>query len=156
MHIVDMGLSLLFGASLLLNFWGESFSSTVHIINNPPTSVLLNKSPHETLFLHKPDFNFIKVFGCDCYSLLRPYNHHKFDFRLSLCLFLGYSTRNKGYICLQPFGKIILSHHVFFNEYLFPYSLSYNFFLPTISFAFSPFVTFTNPLIVVSLFSLCN
>jgi len=40
---------------------------------------------------------------------------------------------------------------VLFNEYLFPYSLSDNPFLPTISSAPSPHVPFTNPLIVVSL-----
>lgn len=83
-----MGLSLLAGASLPLKFWGESFSSAVHIINNLPTPVLLNKSPYETLFLHKPDYNFLKVFGCACYPLLRPYNQHKFDFRSSLCLLI--------------------------------------------------------------------
>jgi len=66
-------------------------------------------------------------------------------------LFLGYSTRNKGYICLQHSGKIILSRHVLFNEYLFPYSLFDNPFLTIISPASSPHVSFTNPLTVVSL-----
>jgi len=33
-HIVDMSLSLLVGASLPLKFWGEPFSSIVHIIKN--------------------------------------------------------------------------------------------------------------------------
>ena len=101
-----MGLSLLAGASLPLKFWGESFSSAVHIINNLPTPVLLNKSPYETLFLHKPDYNFLKVFGWVCYPLLRPYNQHKFDFCSSLCLFLGNSTRNKGYIVYNLLEKL--------------------------------------------------
>ena len=105
-HIANMGLSLLAGASFPHKFWGESFSSVVHIINNLPTSVVLNKSPYETLFLHKPDYNFLKVFGCVCYPLLRPYNQHKFDFCSSLCLFLGNSTRNKGYIVYNLLEKL--------------------------------------------------
>lgn len=31
----------------------------------------------------KPDLSMFRVFGCECYPLLRPYNSYKFDF---LCL----------------------------------------------------------------------
>lgn len=61
----------------------------------------------------------MKVFGCACYLLLCPYNKHKFDFLSSLCLFLGYRAKTKGYICLSPSGKTYISRHVKLNEQLF-------------------------------------
>ena len=112
-------LLLLFLLNLLR---GEAFISTVHIINILPTSVLDNVSPHENLFSSKPYYTFLCIFGCACYPLLRPYNQHKFDFKSSLCLFLGYNNTHKGYVCLTPSGKTIISRHVIFNEYLFPFS----------------------------------
>jgi len=36
-------------------------------------------------------------------------------------LFLGYSIRHAGYICLTQEGKTIVSRHVVFNEKSFPY-----------------------------------
>jgi len=56
------------------------------------------------------------------------YHKHKFNFRSTCCVFLGYSLQNKGYICLSNIGKLYVSHHVVFNEKLFLYSLpEYNF-----------------------------
>jgi len=145
---VDTGLALLSSSSLPLKYWGEAFNSAVHIINLLPTPMLNNISPYEKLFLLKPDYNFLKVFGCACYPLLRPYNQYKFDFHSSLFLFLGYD--HKGYICLAPSGKRIISRHVIFNEYSFPFSMPHNPFLihdinvDTTS-------TFSSPLTIVSL-----
>ena len=122
-HGHDTSLALLTTASLPLKFWDEAFVSVVHIINLLPTSVLDNVSPHDKLFSYKYNYNFLCIFGCACYTLLRPYNQHKFDFKLSLCLFLGYNNNNthKGYVCLTPSGKTIISRHVIFIEYLFPF-----------------------------------
>ena len=91
-HITDMGLTLLVAASLPIKFWGEAFTTTVHIINILPTPVLSNKTPHASLFNIEPDYRTLKTFGCACYPLLRPYNQHKLDFKSTCCLFLGYST----------------------------------------------------------------
>ncbi|POO00746.1 hypothetical protein TorRG33x02_033770, partial [Trema orientale] len=51
-----------------------------------------------------------------------PYNSHKLAFRSSKCLFLGYSSAHKGYMCLHPTGRVYISHNVVFNELDFPYS----------------------------------
>ena len=122
-HVVDTGLTILDATSLPLNFWAEAFHVVVHIINILPTSVLHNNNPYETLFGIKLDYAHLKPFGCACYPLLRPYHKHKFNFRSTCCVFLGYSLQNKGYICLSNTGKLYVSRHVVFNEKLFPYSL---------------------------------
>ena len=91
-HVAETGLALLSAAYLPLKFWGEAFISVVHIISILPTPVLDNVSPHEKLFSSKPNYTFLRIFGCACYPLLRPYNQHKFDFKSSLCLFLVYNN----------------------------------------------------------------
>ena len=120
-----MGLTILVAASLPIKFWGESFVTTIHVINTLPTFVLQNKSPHEILFKEKPDYTRFKVFGCACYPL---YYKHKVEFRSACCLFLGCSLNSRGYICLSLEGKTYVSRHVVFNENAFPYSTPNNVF----------------------------
>ena len=103
-HLVETGLSLLAQASLPLKYWDEAFSTAVYLINRMPTAVLNNRSPFEVLYHSKPDYKGLKVFGCQCFPYLRPYNRYKLQFRSASCTFLGYSTQHKGYsktCCLQ-------------------------------------------------------
>jgi len=120
-HIVDLGLTLLTQASLPLTYWDHAFLTSVYLINRLPTTSLKFQIPYQTLYQQKPDYNFLKVFGCACFPLFRPYNSHKFDFRSHECIFLGYSSSHKGYKCLSPSGRIFVSKDVLFNETRFPY-----------------------------------
>ncbi|KAL4569135.1 hypothetical protein LXL04_024766 [Taraxacum kok-saghyz] len=75
------------------------------------------------LYSKTPDYAFLRTFGCLCYPFLRPYNTHKMDFRSLPCVFLGYSTSHKGYLCLHtPSSRIYISRHVVFNETIFPFA----------------------------------
>ncbi|KAH9779268.1 retrovirus-related pol polyprotein from transposon RE1 [Citrus sinensis] len=121
-HITELGLTLLAQAKLPIKFWWDSFHTATHIINRLPTPVLSMKTPYECLFHLLPDYPFLKTFGCACFPFLRDYNHHKFDFHTSKCVFLGYSLLHKGYKCLHPSGKIYIASHVLFYETSFPYS----------------------------------
>jgi histone deacetylase 1/2 len=122
-QIVDLGLTLLAQASLPLSFWDHAFLTSVYLINRLPTSALNFAVPYEVIFHQKPDYTFLKIFGCACFPLLRPYNSHKFDFRSQECLFLGYSTSHKGYKCMSKTGRIYISKDVIFNELRFPYHI---------------------------------
>jgi len=103
-------------------FWEDAFLTAVYIINRLPTPILQHKSPYEMVNNSKPDFNFLRVFGCACWPYLRPYNKHKMDFRSKTCIFIGYSIGHRGYKCLDvSTGKIYVSRHVVFDESLFPY-----------------------------------
>ena len=106
-----------------LNFWWNSFSTVVFLINRLPTQVLAHKSPYEIVYGHAPNFHFLKVFGCACFPFLRPFNQNKLQFRSAHCVFLGYSFKHKGYLCLHSSGRIYVSHDVLFNMsliFLFP------------------------------------
>ena len=105
-----------------LSFWLESFHTASFLINRLPTSVLNNTSPYTKLYGRKPDYHFLKTFGCSCFLFLRPYSQHKFNFHTQKCLMIGYSPLHKGYKCLDPTGKTYIARHVKFNESEFPYS----------------------------------
>ena len=77
-------------------------------------------SPFEKLFSSKPDYATLKVFGCLCYPLTRPYNAHKLNYRSDQAIFLGYSSSHKGYKALLPSGKVIVTRDIVFDESVFP------------------------------------
>lgn len=120
-HIVDLGLTLLTQASLPLTYWDHAFLASVYLINRLPTASLNFQIPYQVLYHQKPNYNFLKVFGCACFPLFRAYNAQKIDFKSHECLFLGYSSSHKGYKCLSPSGRIFISKDVLFNEFRFPY-----------------------------------
>lgn len=91
---------------------------TVHVINRLPTSAI-SQTPFEALYNKKPEYKFLKTFGCSCFPCLKPYNKHKLKFHHEKCVFLGPSGSHKGYKCLSPSGKI----------YIYPDMISLFFFL---------------------------
>ncbi|TXG61259.1 hypothetical protein EZV62_012622 [Acer yangbiense] len=125
-HVVETELTLLAHANLPLRFWAKAFETATFLINNLPSSVLNFMSPFEKLFSRKPNYAFLKTFGCSCFPYLRYYSKHKFDIHSAKCIFLGYSMSHKGYKCLHPSGKVYVSRHVVFNETEFPYPLLFS------------------------------
>jgi hypothetical protein len=121
-QIVDTGLSLLSHSHVPFEHWDLAFETECYLINRIQSSVNRVKSPFELLFHQKPDYNFLKVFGCECWLYLRPYNSHKFSFRSKSCIFLGYSKSHLRYRCLDiTTGRLYIARHVRFNETVFPF-----------------------------------
>lgn len=65
-HIVEVGLALLAQVSMPLKFWDEAFLVATYIINRVPSKVINYTTPLERLFGQKPDYSFLRVFGCAC------------------------------------------------------------------------------------------
>jgi hypothetical protein len=122
-HTVEVGLSLLAHSSMPLKFWDEAFSTAAYLINRLPSRVIGFLSSFEKLFNSKPDYTWLKVFGCACGPHLRPYNSRKLEFQSKKCVFLGYSLCHKGYKCLDvAIGHVYMSHDVVFDENDFMFS----------------------------------
>jgi hypothetical protein len=121
-HIVDMGLTLMSQASLPLTFWPYAFSTSVFLINRLPSPQRGFISPWECLFGSLPSYTSFRSFGCGCYPLLRPYSKHKLLPRSVQCVFLGYPSNAKGFLCFDPiYSRFFVSRHVKFDETVFPF-----------------------------------
>ena len=78
---MKIGLTLLAQASIDLKFWWEAFDSATYLLYRLPTAVLKHLSPFESLYGYKPDYAFVKVFGCAYFPYLQSYNKHKLYFK---------------------------------------------------------------------------
>lgn len=101
-HIVEIGLTLLAHASIPIKFWDDAFLTSTFLIKRTPSRVISLSTPLERLFGSKPNYLFLKTFGCARWPHLRPYNYRKLEFRSKQCVFLGYSSHHKGYKCIDP------------------------------------------------------
>lgn len=106
-----------------LKFWDEAFITATYLINHLPSKVIDGHTPLELLFNQKPDYTSLRSFGCACWPKLRPYNSKKLQFRSKQCVFLGYSSLQKGFKCLDvKEGRVYISRDVVFDENVFPFS----------------------------------
>jgi hypothetical protein len=122
-HIVKTSLALLAHVGMLLKIWDEAFLTATYLLNRLPTRAIDNLSSLECLFKAPPNYSMLKIFGCACWSYLRPYNKCKLEFRSKPCVFLGYSSIHKGYKCLDmDVGHVYISRDVIFYEVVFPFS----------------------------------
>uniref|UniRef100_A0A251RWD9 Putative zinc finger, CCHC-type n=1 Tax=Helianthus annuus TaxID=4232 RepID=A0A251RWD9_HELAN len=126
-HIVETGLAMLFHAKLPATYWVDAFSSAVFIINRLPTTLLYGKSPFEILYHQRPNFASFRSFGCRVYPYLRDYTPHKLSPRSIPCIFVGYSSKYKGYLCLDPCtSRIYVTRNARFDEHHYPLDKSTN------------------------------
>jgi hypothetical protein len=88
-HITEMGLALLAHSHMPHTYWEEAFATATYLINRLPTPILRHFSHFEMLYPTKPNYTFLRVFGCACWPCLRPYNCHKLDFSFKNMPFLG-------------------------------------------------------------------
>jgi hypothetical protein len=122
-HIIEVGLSLLVGASMPLKLWDEAFHAAIFLINRTPSKVIYYQTPLERLYKIKPNYSTRRVFGCACWPNLRPYNQRKLDFHSKECIFLCYSNIHKGFKYFEvATGRVYISRDVVFDENIYPFS----------------------------------
>ncbi|XP_075512761.1 uncharacterized protein LOC142548343 [Primulina tabacum] len=77
---------------------------------------------HEVLLHRPPSFSHLCVFGCLCYVTSLTHKD-KFSARASACVFLDYSTNQKGYKVMSlDAQKFFVSRDVVFHESIFPFA----------------------------------
>ncbi|KAI0496003.1 hypothetical protein KFK09_022310 [Dendrobium nobile] len=122
-HIVETVRSLLHKASMPFQYWPEATATAIYLINRMPSPNTHDKSPLQLLFYTTPEYNHLRVFGCECFPLLPPHTRTKFDPKSRSHVFMGYSDRHKGYICLdRESHKYFISRHVKFIENSFSFA----------------------------------
>ena len=89
------------------SYWGEAVLTATYLINRIPSRVLDNKSPVEVLKSFYPYFRTLngvtpRVFGCIAFVHVYSQHRDKLHPRAIKCVFLGYSSTQKGYKCHNP------------------------------------------------------
>lgn len=85
-----------------------------------PTPLLQLISPFEKLVGRSPNCTKLRVFGCLCYPRLKPYTTYKLEHKSKPCVFLGYSSTQSAFKCLDPTTKktLHLSTCTIYWEYI--------------------------------------
>ena len=119
-HILEVARALMFTSHMPSQFWGDSILTATYLINRMPSQVLsfvtpLQKFqkffPHSRLDAHLP----LHVFGSTMFVHTHGPKRNKFDPKALKCVFLGYSSTQKGYKCYDPISqKLYVSLHVTF------------------------------------------
>jgi len=101
-HLLDQTRAMSFQNKVPRRFWGEVVLTASYLINRLPSSVLDSKTPIEVLssFVH-----------------IHSDGRSKLDPRALKCVFIGYSSTQKGYRCYHPPSrKYFVSRDVTFHE----------------------------------------
>ena len=71
--------SMLSSAGIGQEFWTEAVETTCYLVNQSPTSALIDKTPQEVWTGKKPSIKNLKVFGCDAYVHVPKEKRSKLD-----------------------------------------------------------------------------
>ena len=121
-HLLEITKGLLFACNALNHYWGDVVLTATHSINHTPSRVLKFQTPHMLLKKKFPTIKFssnlpLKVFGSTCFVHNLAPNRSKLDLRSIRCMFLGYSSTQKGYKCYTPQQrKVYICRDVTFLE----------------------------------------
>ena len=101
--------------------------TAIHLINRLPSRILGMKSPLQLLEAQYPTVRLktglpVKIFGCIRYVYSSAHQLDKWSTKSLKCVFVGYSTTQKGYNLYHPLTKkYLVSKDVVFDERQFFY-----------------------------------
>ncbi|CAL9022379.1 unnamed protein product [Prunus brigantina] len=117
--------ALMFQMNVPKKFWSQGVLTAAYLINRLPSRVLDFKSPYEVMKGKKINLSHLRVFGCTCFVHIQSSHRDKLDPRAVKCIFMGYSSSQKGYKCYNHNSKkLIVTRDVKFDETTSFYSKS--------------------------------
>lgn len=125
LHVLEIAPTLLFELCVPPQLWVEAVYIVVHLINQQTSPIIGNRSPYFTLYNKLHDYTYLRVFGCVCFVLLPSYKRNKLTAKALKCVFVGYSDKQKGYVCYDPQSSYTcVSPCYLFFENIYFHSLS--------------------------------
>jgi hypothetical protein len=122
-HIVEITCAMLNEKNLPIYFWAKAVATIVYIMNRTPTTVVHGMTPEEKFTGKKLDVSHLIVFGYIAYMHVPNEKRSKLDPKAKKCIFIGYSSKQKGYRCFNPsIRKLQVSRDVVFDEMVSWYS----------------------------------
>ncbi|WVZ82886.1 hypothetical protein U9M48_030094 [Paspalum notatum var. saurae] len=101
-HLLEVARSMMYTMNVPKFLWSEAVLTATYLINRIPSRVLNMKTPHEMLFGKNEFIVPLKLFGCTCFVRDHRPSVGKLDPRAVKCIFVGYSSVQKGYKCWSP------------------------------------------------------
>ena len=123
-HLLDVTRTLLIESSIPSKYRVEALSNAVYLINRLPSKVLNLESLYFRLYHKNSSYDNFHTFGCICFVRLCPSQCDKLSIQSTKCVFMGYNTSQKGFLCYDPCSnKFHVSRNVvFFESVFFSYS----------------------------------
>jgi len=81
--------------------WVEVAHTIVFLQNGLLKRTVKDHTPHKAWYDYKPSLNFLKIFGCLCFTHVPQNKYDKLDKRAPSCFSIGYSIINKSYKIFQ-------------------------------------------------------
>ncbi|KAI5338359.1 hypothetical protein L3X38_017630 [Prunus dulcis] len=121
LQLLEVAHSLMLDMSVPHHLWGHGVFAIAYLINRTPSLVLNFKTPLDVLCAHTPPISVsklpLKVFRCVTYVHIYSHQRSKLDPCALRCIFIGYSTTQKGYKCYHPPSqKVHVTLDVTFHE----------------------------------------
>ena len=114
---MEMTRCMLHEKNLTKKFWAEAANTSVFLQNRLPTTSVKNQTSFEAWYGYKPSLNFLKVFGCLCFTYVPQVKRDTLDKKAVQGIFIGYSTISKAYKVDQPeTGNVVISRDMHFVE----------------------------------------
>ncbi|CAL8141056.1 unnamed protein product [Prunus armeniaca] len=105
-QLLEVARSLMLDISVPHHLWGYAVLSAAYLINRTPSRVLDFKTPYDVFGDHVSPVSISKlppkVFGCVAYVHVYSHQRSKLDPCALRCVFIGYSSTQKGYKCYHP------------------------------------------------------
>ncbi|MBW0514724.1 hypothetical protein O181_054439 [Austropuccinia psidii MF-1] len=117
---VNKSRCLLLDSGLDLTYWAETANTAVYLENLTLHKSLSFETPFSKWFDKKPSLKFLHPFGCEA-IYLDNFPKSKFSSRGGAGVFLGYGEGHRMFCILDSeTGKVKTTHHVKFNDFVFP------------------------------------
>ncbi|MBW0506777.1 hypothetical protein O181_046492 [Austropuccinia psidii MF-1] len=118
---VNKARCLLKESGLPLSYWAKAVNTAVYLENLTPNSSILFEKPFKRWHNKQPSLNHLHPFGCQA-IVYNSYINGKFSDRGVKGVFLGYGEGHRSFRILDmEKGNVIISHHVKFDNNIFPY-----------------------------------
>ena len=122
-YVTSTARTLLLNYHVPWSYWGEAIFTSTHLVNRLPSQTLVFTSPIDRLHAAFPSISLRtgllpRIFGCTSYVHDSSSSQTKLDARALRCVFVGYSSLQKGYKCYHPSSRrFFVSANVTFAEY---------------------------------------
>ena len=117
-HLLEVARSLMFTTHMPKRFWGKAILTTVFLVNQMPSRILIRKTPLDTLLQSYPNSRLhqnlpLIIFGCTSFVHYTAPGRSKLEPRAIKCVLLGYPSTKHGYKCFDPIsGKLFITMDV--------------------------------------------